>query len=151
MRRRARFFVLGPIAALAVALVAPSGAAATEQAVAKMNGNRVVPGPGDPNGKGRAELTLKQRQRQICFSVSYNNVNKPVTAEIRRGTSGHTGPVKAVLFTNSSADPATGCSQETAHQVRRIRQHPRKFYLQLENSQFPKGAIRGQLRDHDHD
>lgn len=145
-----RLVLMAPIAVLAVALVAPSGAAASEHVIAKMNGNKVVPGPGDANGSGRAELVLKQKQRQICFSVGYNRVSTPVSGEIHRGSSGETGPKKAELFENTNADPATGCSQETARQVRRIRQHPRKFYIQLENNQFPNGAIRGQLRAHNH-
>jgi hypothetical protein len=142
--------MLAGVAALAVALVAPGGAAASVHVISKMNGNKVVPGPGDPNGQGRAELVLKQRQRQICFTVSWSRVSSPVTAEIRRGSSGETGPRKAELFETSSANPRTGCSQESARQIRRIRKHPRLFYLELTNNQFPNGAIRGQLRAHEH-
>jgi hypothetical protein len=146
------------IAALAVVALTVAGPAAADQATAgnggrplstPLTGATEVPGPGDSNGTGQANLWLNQGQGRVCFDLSWANVGGTVTmGHIHAGAAGASGPVVVPLFTGSFAgtDSTSGCVQEVEPSlIKAIRMDPSDYYVNLHSTEFPGGALRGQL------
>ena len=109
-----------------------------------------VPGPGDPNASGHANITLNQGQHEICFDLSWSNIDGTVVAaHIHAGPAGVAGPVVVGLFSGAFAgtDEARGCVDAGADLIKTIRQHPSSYYVNVHSTAFPAGAERGQLGD----
>jgi CHRD domain-containing protein len=160
MRNRGvKVLVLAVVAALGVAL-ALSGAVGARSSKpqakvghphnllkANLSGAREVPGPGDPNGRGSALIRVLPRFGAVCFKVSWKNIADPTAGHIHRGVKGVAGPIVVTLFGTGT----TGCADGLdATLLREIRRHPRRFYVNLHNNDFPNGAIRGQLKHTGH-
>src|SRR5918997_807670 len=47
---------------------------------ASLTGAKEVPGPGDPDGRGKARIQLKKDQ--ICFELSWRKIDAPTAAHI---------------------------------------------------------------------
>ena len=112
----------------------------------KLSGAAEVPGPGDPDGRGNAHIRLLPRFDSVCFRLKWRNIGDPTAAHIHRGAKGVAGPVVVPLFVDSNARRrgcVTGVSDELSQEIRR---NPRGFYVNVHNSEFPMGAIRGQLK-----
>jgi len=113
---------------------------------ARMTGAQEVPGPGDPDGRGRAVLKLLPHFDAICFRLSWRNIENPIAAHIHRAPRGVAGDIVVTLFTNGQAD-RKGCVNDVdTSLIRAIRSHPRRYYVNIHNAAFPDGAIRGQLK-----
>jgi hypothetical protein len=139
--------------------------------VAHLTGEAEVPGPGDPDGSGAAEVEVKPQQGEVCFDLRWEDINAPTAAHIHFGPPDVAGPVVVTLFMTSAApdQPPTlpetitgvsGCTEEvmvpegapfdsTTELLRNIKSHPREYYVNIHNLEFPDGAIRGQLRHAD--
>lgn len=112
---------------------------------AALTGSAVVPGPGDPDGSGTAQLTLNQGQGEVCFEISVSDVTDAGPAHIHVGNSEVAGPVVVPLTTSVSSSPS-GCVDGVAESlIKAIRQDPSGYYVQVHSPQFPPGAVRGQL------
>ena len=117
---------------------------ARSQLIAKLRGSKEVPGPGDPNGRGRAVITLHRAQGKVCARVQYRKIGKPAGAHIHRGRAGVSGDIVVDLVTAVTGGP--NCTSGVrAKLIRKIAQHPRRFYFNIHNAAYPDGAIRGQL------
>jgi CHRD domain len=115
---------------------------------ATLTGAKEVPGPGDPDGRGKAQIRLKKDQ--VCFDLSWRNIEAPTAAHIHRGTRDVAGPVVVLFFEVSGGLPALvssvgGCAPAKAELITEIRENPRAFYVNIHNADFGAGAIRGQL------
>ena len=147
---------------IGVALVAASsliGVAAIGQAVGaggrplstELDPAEEVPGPGDPNASGHADITLNQGREEVCFDLDWSNVDGTVVAaHIHVGAAGVAGPIVVPLFSGTFAgtDEATGCVDVDADLVKAIRQSPSSYYVNVHSvPSFPAGAVRGQLGD----
>jgi hypothetical protein len=112
--------------------------------VAKLRGSTEVPGPGDRNGRGRAEIVLHRAQGMVCARVHYRNIGQPIGAHIHRGRAGVAGDV--VVDLTPSVTSNRNCASDVGRAlIRRIAQHPKRFYFNVHTNRFPEGAIRGQL------
>ena len=151
-----RKWVLVCFAALAaVGLIAGTlltGASArTTRLEAGLIGEREVPGPGDADGTGGAHIRLNAESQRVCFRLSWRRITPPAAAHIHEGRRGVAGPVVVTLFASTAPLPATihavgGCARDVPRSlIREIRQHPRHYYVNVHNADFPAGAIRGQL------
>lgn len=112
---------------------------------ANLKGKAEVPGPGDPDGKGKALVRVKPAKGRVCFRLSWKRIADPTKAHIHKGSRGVAGPVVVTLFDGSAVEK--GCVEgldETL--LRDIRAHPREYYVNVHNADFPDGAIRGQLK-----
>jgi hypothetical protein len=116
-----------------------------------MSGDQEVPvagGPavGDPDA--RAVTFIRPSGSQVDYSFAWIGVT-PTLGHIHKGGFGVNGPVVVPLFTEpvpstvfalagtaTSVDPAL---------VQQIRKNPKAFYANLHSSEFPGGAVRGQL------
>ena len=156
---RKRLVVVGAlicVLALVAGVILVSGAgAATSRRVASLSGEDENP-PGDPNGVGRAAINLNVRERRVCFDMRWRRIGSPTRSHIHEGAPGEAGPIVVSLWENGT-DPnfmplpdsirrVQGCTGGIQRALLRdIRDHPRRFYVNIHNEAFPGGAIRGQL------
>jgi hypothetical protein len=119
--------------------------------VANMTGAAERPGPGDPDGTGTAFIRLNQGQNQICFELRVSNIATPTAAHIHIAPPTAPGPVVVGLAppvpingTNNAF--SAGCINNVPTDlIKAIRQNPQNYYVNVHNSEFPAGAVRGQL------
>lgn len=138
--------------ALLGGVLAAGALGANTTLVADLKGNKEVPGPGDPNGKATAEVTLKPKRKRVCFEIEFKRIEAPAAGHIHKGGKSVAGPVKVTLFErpNGASSPVEGCAKNVKRKlIRRIRRHPGGWYVNLHNAEFPDGAIRGQLKKED--
>jgi hypothetical protein len=135
-------------AGLAMVLSGPVGAQGRPFSTT-LTGAAEVPGPGDPDASGTASIMLNQGQGEVCFSLTWENIDGTVVAaHIHEAPVGVAGPVVVPLFvgsfpgTGSFSDCVTGVSEEL---IKDIRQNPAEYYVNIHSTVFPAGAIRGQL------
>jgi hypothetical protein len=130
------------VAAAAVALGTGGSAAAATTLNAHLSGTAEIPQAG--NGTGTAVITLKGRKRQICFDITLKNVGTVAAGHIHKGGRTTAGPIVVPLFDELTTHPS-GCVSAKRRVIRRIRNHPRRYYVNVHNAQYPAGAARGQL------
>lgn len=113
---------------------------------AKLSGKTEVPGPGDPDGKGKAEITLKMEGHQVCWEIKVKKITLPAAAaHIHFGAKGVAGPVVVTLSPPNAKGVSSGCTT-VAHDLHmNLHMHPEQYYVNVHNSNFPGGAVRGQL------
>ena len=143
------------VTALAVVLTLAGVAAADDAGrplSTTLTGAEEAPGPGDANATGQADLTLNQGQNEVCFDISWADVDGTVFAgHIHVGAAGAPGPVVVTLFTGTFAgtDSVSGCAQDVDGElIKAIRHDPTAYYVNVHSRpNFPGGAVRGQLGD----
>jgi hypothetical protein len=134
---------------LAAGALATSVDARTTRLHARLSG--AAEAPGDPNGAGSAVIRLNAPERRVCFHLSWTRIGAPTAAHIHEGAPGVAGPVVVGLFASASPLPDTihsvgGCVSGVSRSlIRAIKDHPRHYYVNVHNVEFPAGAIRGQL------
>jgi hypothetical protein len=114
-----------------------------------LTGAQEAPGPGDPDATGTATLRLNPGLGEVCFDVSWANVDGEVFAShIHVAPAGSPGPIVVTLFTGSFAgtDSMSGCVTADRDLIKAIIQDPAAYYVNVHSRpDFPGGAIRGQL------
>jgi hypothetical protein len=147
-----RILITAAVAILAAALLAPVGSAAGKHKgkktyTTKLKGSNEVPGPGDPDGKGKATIRLSSKRDRVCFTIETKRIAPPDKGHIHVGDSKTAGPVFITLFTTASKKKVRhGCVAATDAQIDAIRANPAGYYVNVHNAEFPNGALRGQLR-----
>ncbi|MEV0036447.1 CHRD domain-containing protein [Streptomyces sp. NPDC050804] len=102
---------------------------------------------GDPDG--HAVTFLRPEGTTVGYSMAWMNIAPPTLGHIHKGKLGQNGDVQFPLFT--TAIPAnifviTGSvPNQNADTVNRVRQNPGNYYSNIHTSEFPDGAVRGQL------
>lgn len=130
-------------ALVALSLVVPSGAAVAEvpQHRVTLTGAQEAPGPGDSDGRGQFAWSLDGQR--LCYLLSVRGIATAAAAHIHRGKAGVAGPVRVELVAPKPASAA--CVNVAAGLATRLREHPRRFYVNVHNAGFPNGAVRAQL------
>ncbi len=101
---------------------------------------------GDRNGRGHASVT--GTSTRICVGLAYRGLGEITGAHIHRAKPNRNGPIVVPLATPD--DGALGASS-SCHDVepalsRAILRRPNDFYVNVHTTEFPGGAIRGQLK-----
>jgi hypothetical protein len=113
---------------------------------ARLSGNNENP-KADPNGRGAAAVVISGNR--VCLSISYARLSTVAAAHIHRGARGVNGPIVVdPKFTGGPGVRGTlgRCVTPNAGtSVSDIRNNPGGYYVNVHSSQFPGGAIRGQL------
>ena len=109
-----------------------------------LTGEAEIPA-GDPVGTGTATIRLRAGQGQVCYQLAAKNLPAAIAAHIHRGDSGAAGPVVVPLGTPNAAGVSSGCATAVRTLVTAILADPASFYANVHTSEFPAGAIRGQL------
>jgi hypothetical protein len=151
------------VALLAAGVLAGGGGKKGNDSI-KLTGEAERPGPGDPDGSGRAALQIRPGAERVCFDLSWKNLDPVTMAHIHVGGEDVAGPVVVTLLmagaeglqtlsetrTKLSActetfSPPEGMSNEEL--LRDIKRNPEDYYVNVHTTVFPPGAIRGQLED----
>ena len=116
-----------------------------------------VPGPGDPNASGTADITVNPGQERICWSITTSGVNPAYViaagsgAHIHRGDVTVAGPVVVPLAVTLNGTN-TGCTTALRALIEDIRKNPTNFYVNVHwkhptdpTQDFSAGALRSQL------
>lgn len=111
-----------------------------------LTGAAEVPGPGDPDGSGTASVRLNPGQEEVCFELSVSNIALPATgAHIHVGTADVAGPVVVPLTAPDASGTSSGCVSADRDLIIDIMQNPEGYYVNVHSTEFPAGAVRGQL------
>jgi len=115
---------------------------------AKLRGFKEVPGPGDPDGRGEAAVRLFVNDGTVCYRLKWQGIVEPTAAHIHEGEAEVAGDIVVTLFEGAPVDASrkSDCiGGVDSGLLRDIQRHPRKYYVNVHNEEFPAGAIRGQL------
>lgn len=124
---------------------------------------------GDPDARGHATvfgIDGDQNKGTLCYAIVVNNKLAELNqapgngraAHIHEGAAGSNGPVVAALAWPQNGQAGDCISESTegkfptkeAGIVQRILKNPQNFYINVHNTEFPAGAIRGQLGETPH-
>jgi CHRD domain-containing protein len=100
---------------------------------------------GDPVATGTATIRLRAGQGQLCYQLAAKNLPAAAAAHIHRGGTGSAGPVVVPLQTPNAAGESSGCANASRTLVKGILADAESYYVNVHTSEFPAGAIRGQL------
>ena len=146
MLRRRLVLLLAAVVLLAMTAGPASAAGALATLEAKLTGEQEVPGPGDPNGRGEAEV--KVFKAKVCYTLKVQRIKPATAAHIHVGRRGEAGPVVVTLNTPDDGF-SKGCEKISRKLSRNLREHPARYYVNVHNKKYPAGAIRGQLHHND--
>ena len=113
-----------------------------------MTGAAERPGPGDPDGIGRAVITITDATNQLCLALQFVNVTLPTTGlHIHVAGTEAPGPI-VVPFANPTTNQFTQCvTVDNETLLDNIAANPQQYYINLHTLPgFGPGAIRGQLQ-----
>jgi len=112
---------------------------------ATLSGANEVP-PADPDGSGTATFRLIRGSAVICYRLTVSNITLPATgAHIHLGAAGTNGPIVVPLTPPNASGSSSGCTTTTRALVAAILDNPAGYYANVHTTDYPSGAIRGQL------
>lgn len=113
---------------------------------ATLTGAAEVPGPGDTDGSGTAEITLDDDDNEVCWDLTVANITLPATAaHIHVGAAGVSGSPVVTLTAPGAGGTSSGCVAAGDALVDQIIANPSGYYVNVHTSDFTDGAVRGQL------
>jgi hypothetical protein len=100
----------------------------------------------DGAGKGTAVLDAEPGKNELCLTLVVSGIAPVTSAHVHRGSVGARGPVVAAFTEARSTDgtPAK-CVTVSDELIKEIRKDPGRYYLDVHTSEFPNGALAGQL------
>jgi hypothetical protein len=137
-----------------VGLVGPAGAGygATARFETTLTGAKEKPGPGDPDGNGVAAVKLSKSKSRVCVTIKkVVNLALPATAaHIHEAPATAAGPIRVTLVPPTAKKvgrpgKSKSCAIVGSALLDHLLTYPQDFYVNVHTSQFPDGAIRGQL------
>ena len=140
--------------AAAAALLALAGCASSGTSnrratlLVTMTGLQEVPGPGDADGSGTAEIRVIPADSQICWNLYARGIDAATAAHIHRGAAGAAPDMPFVLrlTTPDAAGRSQGCATVDQRLAQELSLRAHEFYVNVHTAAYPAGAIRGQLR-----
>lgn len=153
-RRRFVGRVLAATAGLALLIPAtPAYAAVATREAALTGGATEVPDPGDPDGSGAAQVTIDVVNQKVCFTLAVLDITLPTAAaHIHEGAAGVAGDIVVTLkapveVAGTGIGLSKGCVKDLSKPLLRdIRSNSGDYYINVHTSDFPGGALRGQLQ-----
>lgn len=131
-----------------VMFAAPVALAQTYGAV--LTGSQEIPPRSGP-GFGNATVMFDETRKNVDVTITVADLGAPINNfHIHEAPAGASGPVVINLiglggtFENGTM---TGSFPVSAEVAARMLQNPRNFYVNVHTTQFPGGAVRGQLSD----
>jgi hypothetical protein len=99
---------------------------------------------GDPDGHGTAVLDVDPGRDELCLTLVVSDLAQVDSAHLHAGSTEVSGPIVAAFV-----DPAGGTSAACVtvdHQLlTEIESEPESYYVDVHTTEFPDGALRGQL------
>ena len=133
---------------LTVVLIAAVPVVAAQRATleASLTGEKEVPGPGDPNGRGEADVNVYKAK--VCYELEVERIKPATAAHIHRGGPSVAGDIVVELKAPTDGT-SEGCKAISRQLSKNLREHPSRYYVNVHNDPYPDGAIRGQLHRDD--
>ena len=101
-------------------------------------------GTGDPDASGLAIISIDAANRQVCYDLKLSGVSEPMMAHIHEGAPLRNGAPVVILFVGTGAN-LKDCVASTHSQLDEIVANPHGYYVSVDSTRFPDGALRGQL------
>ena len=111
--------------------------------VATLTGANEVPAA-DPDGSGVAHIAINDATNQVCTHLEVRDIAPVTAAHIHQGAAGVNGPVVITLDAPDD-DDSDDCDTVADSLVDQLRHNPGGFYVNVHTSDYPNGAIRGQI------
>jgi CHRD domain len=129
---------------LAVVLIVAVPVMAAQRATleASLTGEKEVPGPGDKDGRGEADV--KVYKAKVCYELEVERIKAATAAHIHRGGPNVAGPIVVELKAPTDGS-SEGCKAISRQLSKNLRDNPSHYYVNVHNDPYPDGAIRGQL------
>lgn len=109
-----------------------------------LNGGQEPEG-GDTNGHG--SFTYSIDGTTFCWTVSWKKIAEPSAGHVHFAPRREAGPVVIDLNADGTGGPdRSGCRVISSALAEAITANPKAYYVNLHNTAFPAGAIRGQLK-----
>ena len=140
----------GVILVLIIFVAAVSFVVASEQyqqgrmATTTLTGLAEVGHFGDPNGTGIFKYKVDRAQNLFCYELSVTDIETATSAAVHSGTREAQGSSLITLQT-PIVGSSKGCVTLAADKVAEFVKNPTNYYVNVQNAEFPLGAIRGQL------
>jgi CHRD domain/Neocarzinostatin family len=105
------------------------------------------PGAGDPDGGAVATVAANPEAGRLCFEIWARGIALPaVAAHIHEGRPGQNGGIVVPLAAPDADGRASGCVRGLDFTtVWDIARDPGAYYVNVHTSEYPDGAVRGQL------
>lgn len=146
MRRLAMFALVGLVSVFGSALPAHADTGTVSVSYATLTGAAEVPGPGDPDGSGWAEVVTVPDLGLVCYVIVVSGIETATAAHIHVGGPTVAGPVVVHLKAPNRAGVSAGCVRDVDPELAaNIAHNPGAYYVNVHNTPFPGGAVRGQL------
>jgi hypothetical protein len=123
------------------AMAAPALAATHFRAV--LNGDNEL-AAADTDGWGRVRIDIDHGTHRLCADLEVRSIAAVTSAQIYRGAPGQAGDPVARLE-RPDDDDSFDCKPIGEALAQEIETNPSAFYVSVATSEFPNGAIRGQI------
>jgi hypothetical protein len=152
LNSRRLFAVVGLALLVVLVLALPVSATGKHPTTleANLTGEKEVPGPGDKDGSGHADI--KVYKARVCYELEVRRIKPATAAHIHLGLRGEAGPIVAELKAPTDGS-SSGCVAVPRALSLGLKEHPDWYYVNVHNEPYPDGAVRGQLHrsgDDDH-
>jgi hypothetical protein len=137
-----------------------ASAAAGKTIHASLEGASVVPGAGDPNGVSAFSMTMRPHKASACWELSFSSISALTGAAIYESQPGGGGVFAYNLGfiaiypppTGDQSGAISGCesrsgpgSAEFTALLKALVRHPGRYFVQIDTTEYPDGALRGTL------
>jgi CHRD domain len=148
---RVRVVVMSAVLVTGLAAFSTSPALATIRWGATLVGDQVVPGPGDEDATGFADLFFRADPNEpgsglVCVSWTIEGMDVATSAEIGAGDASAAGSSYLALTPPDEDGFGGDCLGDLDPAVvQAIIDNPSGFFVQVRSETFPDGAVRGQI------
>jgi hypothetical protein len=141
--QRRRRLITAAAGACLLAGLGTTGAALASEFRATLSGDNEMT-RGDTDGWGRARVRVDDTLNLVCTDLEMRDIGHVTSAQIMRGKEGEAGEpvVRLDIAQDGDSDDCDNVGDELADE---IQSRPTDFFVEIKTSDFPNGALRGQL------
>ncbi len=120
-----------------------ASASAVTVSTTELQGENEVPTLGDLDGRGYATVIAIPEAGLICYVIVVYDIGAATAAHIHEAPAGVAGPV--VVGLDAPTGGVSGGCIANPQEAADIDADPADYYVNVHNTEFPGGAVRGQL------